>query len=129
FNSDYSWEVNKKLEGALQLGFLNDRLNLELSWYRNRSSNQLVGYPLSAITGFTSVQANLPATIQNTGWEILFTSANVQNKSFSWETSFNITFPSNKLLRFDTLEESSYANNYRVGKPLNILLLYPYNGI
>lgn len=129
FNADYSWEVNKKLEAALHLGFLNDRLNLELSWYRNRSSNQLVGYPLSAITGFTSVQANLPATVQNTGWEILFTSANVQNKDFSWETSLNITLPDNKLLSFDTLEESSYANNYRIGKPLNILLLYPYNGI
>ncbi|WP_335965125.1 SusC/RagA family TonB-linked outer membrane protein [Galbibacter sp. PAP.153] len=129
FNADYSWEVNKKLEVALQLGFLKDHLNLEVSWYRNRSSNQLVGYPLSATTGFASVQANLPATVQNTGLEIQFTSTNVQNKNFSWKTSLNATFPDNKLLRFDTIEESSYANNYRVGEPLNISLLYAYDGI
>src|SRR5690606_18979011 len=65
FNADYSWELNKKLETALQLGFFKDRIDLEVNWYRNRSSNQLVGYPLPAISGFSSVQANLPALVQN----------------------------------------------------------------
>jgi len=69
FNSQYGWEINKKLEAALETGFLQDRIQLTISWYRNRSSNQLVSYNLPSQTGFSSVIKNLPALIQNKGWE------------------------------------------------------------
>lgn len=129
FNPDFAWEENKKLEAAMELGFLEDRINLGVSWYRNRSSNQLVGYPLPAITGFTTVQANLPATVQNTGWEIELSTSNIKSKNFRWQTFFNISFPKNKLVNFPNIDQTAYANIYRVGHPLNILLTYQYNGI
>ena len=128
-NPDYSWEVNRKLEAALQLGFLNDRINLGLSWYRNRSSNQLVGYSLPYITGFTSVQANLPATVENQGLEIELATLNLDKKNFSWRSNLNITIPKNELISYPDLEQSSYSNTYRVGYPLNIGLLYEYDGL
>ncbi len=129
YNPDYSWEINRKLEAALNLGFLKDRLNLEVSWYRNRSSNQLIGYPLPATTGFSSVQANLPATIENTGWEIGITSQNFLNDEFKWNTSLNFTIPKNKLVEFNDLELTPYRTTYKVGEPLDITLLYGYDGI
>ncbi len=128
-NPDYSWELNKKLEAAVELGFIEDRINISLSWYRNRSSNQLVGYPLPAITGFTTVQANLPATVQNTGWEVELSSYNIQSKDVLWQTSLNVSFPRNELISYPDLDQSSYANTYRIGQPLNISLLYNYEGI
>ncbi|MGS2763794.1 SusC/RagA family TonB-linked outer membrane protein [Sinomicrobium sp. M5D2P9] len=128
-NPDYSWEVNKKLETGIQLGFLKDMVNIGVSWYRNRSSDQLVGYPLPGLTGFNTVQANLPATVQNTGWEVEFSSFNLRRKHFSWQTTFNVSLPSNKLVSYPGLEDSSYANTYRVGHPLNINLLYQYEGV
>src|SRR5690606_12887450 len=118
-----------KLEAAVELGFLRDRINFGLSWYRNRSSNQLVGYSLPGTTGFASVQANLPATVQNTGLELEFSTLNFKSKNFRWQTSLNISFPKNELLRYPDIEQSSYANTYRVGHPLNIALLYHYEGI
>lgn len=129
FNADYSWEVNKKLEAAMELGFFNDRVHLEVSWHRNRSSNQLVGYPLPAITGFTSIQANLPALVQNTGWEFQLLTTNLMNKHFKWQTSLNTTIPENKLVQFNGIEKTSYANRYVIGYPLNIHKLYQYDGI
>jgi TonB-linked SusC/RagA family outer membrane protein len=128
-NPDYSWESNRKLEAAMELGLFRDRVNLGVSWYRNRSSNQLVGYPLPSTTGFSLVQANLPATVQNTGWEFEWSSLNVRSDHFNWRTSLNLTIPNNKLLDFPDLEQTSYRNLYRVGKPLNIALLYQYDGI
>jgi TonB-linked SusC/RagA family outer membrane protein len=128
-NPDYSWEINRKLEAAVQLGFNEDKINLGISWYRNRSSNQLVGYTLPATTGFSSVQANLPATVENTGFEIEFSSLNIKTKNFQWQSSFNLTLPENKLVSYPGIEESSYANTYRVGEPLNIALQYRYEGI
>jgi len=128
-NPDYSWETNKKLEVGIELGFLKNNLQGSISRYQNRSSNQLVGYALPYITGFNSVQANLPATVENTGWEIEVNSRNISNKNFQWETSFNLTFPKNELISYPGIEQSSYANTYRIGHPLNISLLYDYTGL
>lgn len=128
-NLDYSWEVNKKLEAGIELGFLDDKIRLSLSRYRNRSSNQLVGYALPYTTGFNSVQANLQATVQNSGWEVETTSLNINTDKLRWQTSFNISFPKNELLSYPDIEQSSYANTYRVGHPLNISLLYEYTGL
>ncbi|UGU15735.1 SusC/RagA family TonB-linked outer membrane protein [Sinomicrobium kalidii] len=128
-NPYYSWEENKKLEAAMDLSFFRNRVNLGVSWYRNRSSNQLVGYPLAGTTGFSLVQANLPATVQNMGWEIELSTMNIQLNDFQWQTALNLSIPKNKLISYPDLESSSYANTYRVGHPLNISLRYIYDGI
>lgn len=128
-NPDYSWEENKKLEFATELWFMEDRFRLGLSWYRNRSSNQLVGYPLPATTGFRMVQANLPATVENKGWELELSTLNFQGKHLRWQTFLNISIPRNKLISYPDIDQSSYANKYRVGHPLNIAILYQYSGV
>ena len=129
FNADFAGEENKKLEAGMELAFIQNRINFSLSWYRNRSSNQLVGYPLAATTGFSSVQANLPATVQNMGWEVELSSINIRTKDFRWQTSFNISLPKNKLVRFPNIDQTAYAQQYRVGHPLNISLRYKFDGI
>ena len=128
-NPDYSWEENKKLQGSIDLGFFRDRINFGIEWYRNRSSNQLVGYPLPTMTGFASVQANLPAMVQNSGWELELSTLNFQTRDFRWQTSLNMSFPKNELISYPNIEQSSFVNTYKVGHPLDIALLYQYDGI
>lgn len=128
-NPNYAWEVNKKLEGALELGFFRDRLNLVFNYYRNRSNNQLVGYPLPALTGFRSVQANLDATVQNSGLEMSIEAINIKKNRLSWTTSANFTIPRNELLSYPNLSGSTYANTYVVGQPLTISKSYHSTGI
>ena len=129
FNPDFSWESNKKLEVSLNLGFFKDRLLVGSNYYRNRSSNQLVGIPLPTTTGFSSINANLNATVENTGWEFELSTVNVQTDNFQWSTSFNITFPKNKLIEFPNLNGSTYANDLVIGEPINIRKVYQLNGV
>jgi TonB-linked SusC/RagA family outer membrane protein len=129
YNRDFGWEINRKLELALELGLFSNVITTSLSWYRNRSSNQLVGIPLSGITGFNSIQANLGAKVQNTGWELELQSKNFDGKKFKWTTAVNLTIPKNKLLAFPGLEGSTYANTYVVGKPLSIVKRFHFTGI
>ncbi|HEY0612875.1 MAG TPA: SusC/RagA family TonB-linked outer membrane protein, partial [Chitinophaga sp.] len=42
FNPELHWELNKKLEGGIELGFLKDRIYLEANYYVNRVSDQLL---------------------------------------------------------------------------------------
>jgi TonB-linked SusC/RagA family outer membrane protein len=128
-NNRYSWEENRKMEAAIELGFLQERLFFSAAKYCNRSSNQLVGYQLPGMTGFTSYQANLPALVENTGWEFELQSNNFNKSDFTWTTSANISFFTNKLKRFQDLRVSSYANSYVLGQSLNIVRGYHFTGV
>ncbi|WP_177765135.1 SusC/RagA family TonB-linked outer membrane protein [Flavobacterium sp. I3-2] len=129
FNPDFSWETNKKVEVALELELFKSRIAPSIVYYSNRSSNQLVGIPLPGTTGFASVQANLNATVENSGWEFTLRSINMSKNQFFWSTNINISLPKNKLIAFPNLEESTYANTYEIGKPTSIRKVYTYTGI
>src|SRR5690606_29627649 len=64
-NPYLQWEETRKLQAGLEAGFWDDRVLLHLTYYRNRSSNQLLYYALPIITGHTDITSNFPATIQN----------------------------------------------------------------
>lgn len=129
YNPNFSWETNKKLEFAIELQLFNNLLAPSVSWYRNRSSNQLVGIPLSGTTGFTSVQANLNATVENSGWEFALQTSLIDTPNFKWSANLNFSFPKNKLIDFPNLKESTYANQYEVNKPITIRKVYHLLGV
>ncbi|MBS1565478.1 MAG: SusC/RagA family TonB-linked outer membrane protein, partial [Bacteroidetes bacterium] len=128
-NASYGWEINRKLEAALELGFLKDRILLTAAYFHNRSSNQLISYKLPTQTGFSSIIENFPALVQNSGLELTLNTKNIQTKQFSWATTFNVTIHRNKLVDFPGLATSSYSNSYVVGKSLNVIRGYQYLGV
>lgn len=129
YNPNFSWEKTVKKEVALELGFWNSRVNFSGAYYDNTSSNQLVGIPLPATTGFASIQSNLPAKVRNTGWEFDTSFRVVRSSRFSYDTSLNLSIPRNVLVDFPNLEGSTYASQYMVGYPTTIAKVYQYDGI
>jgi TonB-linked SusC/RagA family outer membrane protein len=129
YSTDYSWESNRKLEGGLELGFIKDRILLSVSWFRNRCSNQLVDLTMPPTAGIGSIQANLPALIQNQGWEFELRTKNLDKGSFTWSSSFNLSFTRNKLLDYPGLATSPNANRFVVGQPLSLTKLYQGAGV
>lgn len=128
YNPDYAWEINYKAELAAELGFLRDRILFTGSYYRNRSSNELINYRLATQTGGSSILANFPATVQNTGLELELNTKPIQSKKLNWTASFNITLPNNKLLEFPNFEASSYTY-LEIGKPLSTVGGYKLLGV
>jgi TonB-linked SusC/RagA family outer membrane protein len=128
-NPNFAWETVKKLEGGVDLGFLKDRILLSIGAYRNRTDNQLVGYSLPSITGFTSVQYNLPALVQNTGTEYTISTVNIRAAHFSWTSSLNLSFTSNKLVSYPNIQSSTYEFIYAVGKSMFSRLVFHNTGV
>ena len=123
YNPELHWERNAKAEVAIDLNFIEDRIQFSASWYSNRSSDPLVNYPLPAVTGYNGVVNNLNGVIvQNQGLELELFSRNIERKFFRWVTGFNITIPSNKLLKYPDFEESSYTGSYVIGQSLNTVI-------
>jgi TonB-linked SusC/RagA family outer membrane protein len=124
FNPALAWEETKKLEGGLELGFLSDRIYLTVSYFKNRSSNQLSGYSLASTTGFPNVAANLDATIQNKGWEFLINSRNIVTSKLTWSTSFNLTTYKNKVISIGPTALG--IDNGILGHSLNSNYIHPF---
>jgi TonB-linked SusC/RagA family outer membrane protein len=129
YNPDYSWEINKKLEAAIELGFLKDDVLLTANYYSNRSGNQLIGNTLSSQSGFTSFTANLPAKVQNSGWEFELNTTNIKTKDFKWTSSINVSLPKNKLLEYPNLASSGDASSYEVGQSIRMIKGFKFTGV
>jgi TonB-linked SusC/RagA family outer membrane protein len=129
YNPNLAWEETKKQEGGIELGFLKDMILLNADYYRNRSSDQLVSYPVSAVTGFTSISLNIPAVVQNDGIEMSLNLNNLRSEHFSWSSSINLTIPHNKLISFPDLSNSSYSTSYIIGQPLSVVQAYHMTGV
>ncbi|MBT1701507.1 SusC/RagA family TonB-linked outer membrane protein [Fulvivirgaceae bacterium PWU4] len=129
FNPNFAWEATKKLEGAIELSLFKEKVFLEINRYVHTSSNQLIQYQLPATSGFNSVFSNFNATVENSGWESIIRFKIFRTLNFGWTTSLNISANRNRLVSFPDIENSSYANFYKVGESLSIQKRYDYKGI
>jgi len=125
-NPYLEWEETRKLQFGLDLGFLKDRILLNSNYYRNRSSNQLGIYNLPMITGFGSIAQNLTDKIENSGWEFVLTSTNLQNKDFKWTSSINLTIPKTLL---NATTDTRFSSKPIVGNPLTARRVYHFLGV
>lgn len=128
-NPNFGWEENLKKEAALELGFFDQRVIISTAYYNNHSTNQLINYALPGTTGFSTIQANLDAVVENSGWEFEVSTDIFNRKNFTWQSSLNLSLPRTKLLEFEDLENSSYANQFVIGQPLTIYKLYELKGV
>jgi TonB-linked SusC/RagA family outer membrane protein len=128
-NPDYSWERVRKLEAAIELGFVEDRILLTAGYYQNRTGNQLVSYVLPSQTGFTGYPTNFPALVDNKGLELELNTVNIRTATLNWTTSVNLTFAKSALIDFPGLATSTYRNQYVIGQPVTVGRGYHYTGI
>lgn len=126
-NPYLQWEETKKLQAGIELGFFKDRLVVTANYNRNRSGNQLLGYNIPTITGSGLITRNLPAVVQNTGWEFSLSSTNIKTAKFSWTTNFNLTIPRRILASFHG--DSSFYLAKRVGIALSTSAFFDYAGV
>jgi TonB-linked SusC/RagA family outer membrane protein len=130
YNPNLHWERNDKLEFGLELGLIHDRILLSASVYRDITSDPLVTYPLSKVTGFASIVQNLDGVrVENKGLELTLSTRNIDKGPVTWSTDFNFSLPKNTLLAYPNLASSSYATQYAIGEPLNRIFAAQYTGV
>jgi TonB-linked SusC/RagA family outer membrane protein len=128
-NQDYHWETNKKFEVAFSASFLEERINVDVSRYQNRSGDQITGLPTPAYTGFESVVANWSALIENSGWEGMISATLIRKKDLMWNVNFNMATNRNLLVSYPDIELSPYYTRYKVGRSLSTEYVLHYLGV
>ena len=122
-NPDLGWEHTKSVDIAVDLGFLNNRIQLSVDWYNKLTDGLLYSVPVPSVFGTSNLTQNL-GSIQNRGIEIEINTHNIQNREFSWSTSFNISYNHNTVLQLGkentpVLRSNNGASNrLEVGMPM-----------
>lgn len=128
-NQNYRWEEQHTLEGGLNLGFLEDRINLDMAVYRKRSGNQLTEIPTPYYTGFDLIKANWDAIVQNSGVEASVRVDVIRKKDLRFVAYANISRNVNKLKSYPGIENSPYAARYKVGESLRKQYVLKVTGV
>lgn len=86
-NNRLTYEKKHELNIGIDLGFLDNRINAELAWYK-RDNYDLIGAVLTqGVGGETRRNANL-ASMKSHGFEASLSTDNIMTKKFRWSTDF-----------------------------------------
>ncbi|MES1216096.1 MAG: SusC/RagA family TonB-linked outer membrane protein [Bacteroidota bacterium] len=86
-------EITTSQEFGLDLGLLNNRIGLEVTYYKTNSRNQLVSVRTPPASGYQSKFINA-GNVQNSGIEITLNVTPIKTNDFTW--SFYVNYAKNK---------------------------------
>lgn len=102
-NTGIKWESQEQWNVGLDLGFIQDRINLVVDWYKKVSNDMLMALQLPSYMGTQgNTSSRLDPTygnygsIENAGVEISLNTHPLIGK-FQWDSDFQISFNKNKL--------------------------------
>ncbi|MBC7572370.1 MAG: TonB-dependent receptor [Spirosoma sp.] len=108
-NSSLAWESMTQFDGGIDLGLFKDRITLTADYYHRVNANMLFDIQTPAATGLTVATVNL-GSVLNRGFEFALNTQNVKHTDFGWNTSFNISFNTNRVLSMSSDADKVFGN-------------------
>ncbi len=138
-NYGLKWETTQQSDLGLEMGFLNNRVNLSADLYRKVTHDLLLRVTLPSSSGYDAGLKNI-GEVENKGLEL---GLNVVpfTGSFNWNMDFNISFNKNKVLSLGSVKMMQpdsptgtgagleTSRMLIVGQPLGIFYGYYGDGI
>ncbi|GAB3692204.1 TonB-dependent receptor [Spirosoma flavus] len=100
-NPDLKWEKTAQTDVGLEIGLFKGRVNLELDYYYRLTTDMLLDAPVPQSSGYATIRRNV-GSMENKGFELGLNTININKGSFTWNTTFNISFNRNKVLSLAT---------------------------
>ena len=125
-NPELKWEKTTQGDFGVEIGFIDNRINLEADIYYRKTTDMLLDAPVPTSSGYAVITRNV-GSMENKGLEIGLNTVNIKGKDFGWTTGFNISFNRNKVLSLATPADifglggpnfTNQTNIIRVGEPV-----------
>lgn len=97
-NPGLKWEKTNTVEGALDMGFFNNKLNVTIAVYDRKTSDKLASVFLPASTGVSSVLTN-NGTMRNRGVELELGYTKRFAHDITWKINANAAWNKNTVLK------------------------------
>lgn len=112
-NANIEPETAQEIEGGVDLGFFNNRLTLEGTYYIKNVYNLLNPYTISSGTGVTQFNAYPVGDLQNTGMELSLGGTPVKLPNFTWTTNLQFWYNRTKVTRL-TIPNSIVGSGFSI---------------
>lgn len=131
-NSELTYEKKHELNLGVDVGFLNNRINLSADWYK-RNNYDLIGLiNTMGVGGQITKFANV-ASMKSQGVELTLSTKNIVSKNFKWSTDFIFSNAKNEVTNLesdsrviDLITGTGFA---MVGYPVRSLFSLDFRGL
>lgn len=101
-------------EYGIAAGFLRNRINADVTFFRNKEYNGFTTVPQSQASGYTGVIQNANVYVRK-GWEFVLGGSPVVSHHFKWETTFNFSNSHVWLKKATAPGSEGFVNNIKEG--------------
>ncbi len=135
-NQDLKWETTTQYDLGLDLGFLNNRLNITFDYYLKKTHDLLLNMPVAYHTGYDSVMKNV-GDLENKGFDLTLNAVPFAGR-FTWNMDLTMGYNANKITNLAGSTEDlhgtsilgiTYWTCITEGKPIGTLYGYKCDGI
>ena len=153
-NPALRWEKTITREVGLDLGFLQNKLNVNLTYYNRLTSDKYADFSLTPTSGFSSIKNN-NGEFRNQGIELEVSAKLLETKDWSWSAALNAGINKNTVVRLpdngnkrnhqsatlvytggshkndqgNIVYDTDYVGGYQEGQEPGDIVLYRYMGI
>ena len=121
YSQDLKPERKKSWEIGTDIRFLNNRIGLDFTYYKENTVDQIMTVSIPSLSGYSNALINA-GNIQNSGVEIALNTTPVLTKDWQWDLNFTFTKNKSKIVELSplcadyiTLQGSPDYGNYRIG--------------
>jgi TonB-linked SusC/RagA family outer membrane protein len=132
-NPDLKWEKTTQLNLGVDVGLLQNRVNLTAEVYNSTTNDLLLFVPVPDLTGFSTQLTNI-GKMRNRGFEFGLNTRNIVG-NFNWSTDFNFSLNRNKVLELGPGNAPLLYTDFvvtvktEVGQPLSNYYGYIFDGV
>jgi TonB-dependent starch-binding outer membrane protein SusC len=130
-----TWESTRQLDIGLTWENFDGRISGEFDYYYKLTSDLLLPYPVSGMTGVSTVTRNI-GEISNRGMELMLNTVNVSYRDFSWETNFTIAHNENQVVSLaenvgEGFSQYQLLGGFAlfIGKPVGVIEVVEWGGV
>ena len=131
-NPDLTYEKKHEFNIGVDLGFLNNRLNVVFDWY-TRNNYDLIGPRTTNGTKGTITEYANVASMKSHGEELSISSKNIMTKNFQWTTDFIFSHVNTRVTDLDSrsriMSMVSGGGFTMVGYPYRALFSWDFKGL
>jgi TonB-linked SusC/RagA family outer membrane protein len=134
-DEDLQWEITDEFDAGVDIGLMNNRLNLVFDYYKKTTEDVLLRVPLPAFTGDADYITNL-GSIENKGIELTL-GWNDRIGNVNYNLSANMARNKNKVLELNAgqavfgggVGQSGTTTKTDVGQPIGSFFVFQTSGI
>jgi TonB-linked SusC/RagA family outer membrane protein len=135
-NKNLKWESTYQYDLGLDMGVFDNRISLVADVYYKDTRDMLIQAQIPSQSGFTTQWQNL-GRLSNKGIELSLVTRNIENKDFTWKSTFNFDLNRNEVISLGdaqflpiTIPNGSLTDVARVivGQPIGTGFGYVFDG-